>query len=155
MRDAENWFQHYAAHQREPTLRSLHWLTVPCLALSVIGLLWSLPVPAVFERISPAMNWGSAFAMAAIVYYFIMSIPLGVGMTAMLSCMLAVVHWLDGLPPPLWATSVLLLAGALPRHPDVEPRKMFGYPCAFVRGSFWIGLFEANAIAMEVEGVMG
>jgi len=113
MRDAENWFQHYAAHQREPTLRSLHWLTVPCLALSVIGLLWSLPVPAVFARISPAMNWGSAFAMAAIVYYFIMSIPLGVGMTAMLAMMLAAVHWLDGLPPPLWATSTLLLGGAL------------------------------------------
>lgn len=37
-------------------------------------------------------------------------------------------------------------AAALPKHPDAEPRKMFGYPCCFVRGSFWIGLFEDDVV---------
>ena len=34
----------------------------------------------------------------------------------------------------------------LPPHPEVEPKKMFGYACAFVRGNFWIGLHEDNVV---------
>jgi TfoX/Sxy family transcriptional regulator of competence genes len=30
----------------------------------------------------------------------------------------------------------------LVNHPDVEKRKMFGYPCAFLRGNMFFGLFE-------------
>jgi TfoX/Sxy family transcriptional regulator of competence genes len=30
----------------------------------------------------------------------------------------------------------------LKNHPDVEKRKMFGYPCAFIRGNMFFGLFE-------------
>ena len=32
--------------------------------------------------------------------------------------------------------------GALPKDPSVEPKPMFGYPAAFVRGNFFSGLFE-------------
>ncbi len=31
---------------------------------------------------------------------------------------------------------------ALPDDPSIEPRSMFGYPCAFVGGNFFSGLFE-------------
>ena len=41
----------------------------------------------------------------------------------------------------------------LPVHPDVEPRKMFGYACAFVRGNFWIGLHEANVVVRLPDGL--
>lgn len=34
----------------------------------------------------------------------------------------------------------------LPAHPDVQPRKMFGYACAFVRGNFWSGLHEDKVV---------
>ena len=33
---------------------------------------------------------------------------------------------------------------ALPDHPSVENRTMFGYPCAFVNGNMFCGLHEAN-----------
>lgn len=35
---------------------------------------------------------------------------------------------------------------ALPRHPDVTPRKMFGYPASFVGGGFFAGLHEENVV---------
>jgi hypothetical protein len=53
---------------------------VPILVLGTVGILWSLPVPEEFARISPVLNWGSVFLMAAVVYYFIISIPLAIGM---------------------------------------------------------------------------
>ena len=41
----------------------------------------------------------------------------------------------------------------LPKHPDVQPRKMFGYPCAFVRGNFWVGLHEDNVVVRLPDGL--
>lgn len=50
------------------------------LVVGVVALLWSLPVPAEFSRISPLLNWATTFLMAAVVYYFIISLPLAIGM---------------------------------------------------------------------------
>lgn len=41
----------------------------------------------------------------------------------------------------------------LPAHPDVQPRKMFGYACAFVRGNFWTGLFEDKVVVRLPDGL--
>jgi hypothetical protein len=43
-------------------------------------MLWSLPIPREFAEISPFLNWGSAFLMATLVYYFVISLPLAIGM---------------------------------------------------------------------------
>jgi uncharacterized membrane protein YGL010W len=53
---------------------------VPLTVLGTVGVLWSLPVPVAFADISPLLNWGSAFLMAATVYYFILSLSLAIGL---------------------------------------------------------------------------
>lgn len=40
-----------------------------------------------------------------------------------------------------------LFAESLPDHPGVQPRKMFGYPCAFVNGNMFAGLFGDGVFA--------
>lgn len=37
-------------------------------------------------------------------------------------------------------------ARVLPNHPDLQPKKMFGYPAAFVKGNFFIGLYEDRIV---------
>jgi uncharacterized membrane protein YGL010W len=69
-------------------------------------------VPEAFVRISPAMNWAVLFAMAAVVYYFILSVPLGLGMVAVLAGMLSLSWWLDGRAVPLWVISVAIFVAA-------------------------------------------
>jgi TfoX/Sxy family transcriptional regulator of competence genes len=39
---------------------------------------------------------------------------------------------------------VQLLDRVLPEGPNIERRKMFGYPCAFVNGNMFAGLFAAQ-----------
>jgi TfoX/Sxy family transcriptional regulator of competence genes len=39
---------------------------------------------------------------------------------------------------------VQLLDRILPEGPNIERRKMFGYPCAFVNGNMFAGLFAAQ-----------
>lgn len=44
------------------------------------------------------------------------------------------------------AALVEQFARILPADPAVEPRKMFGYPAGFVRGSFFAGLFQDTLV---------
>ena len=49
---------------------------------------------------------------------------------------------------PKWTKSppdlINLFHAALPKDPSVEPRKMFGFDCAFVNGNMFTGLHQAD-----------
>lgn len=113
MQSADQWFEAYAVTHKNRINLWVHRIAAPVAATALVGLLWSLPVPAEFTRMSPVMNWGSAWLMAAIVYYFILSITLGLGMLPVVAAMVACIHWLGGLGPPLWASCALLLASSV------------------------------------------
>lgn len=113
MRTADQWFTIYKATHEHPVNRLVHRICAPLAATSIIGLLWALPVPEAFAGISPALNWGSIFVMSAIVYYFIISITLGLGMILVMLAVMLGVNWLDNQLIPLWATSLGLLLATL------------------------------------------
>jgi TfoX/Sxy family transcriptional regulator of competence genes len=46
---------------------------------------------------------------------------------------------------------VALFQASLPDHAGVQPRKMFGYPCAFVNGNMFCGLHEQRLIVRVPE----
>lgn len=112
MQPVQTWLDDYGDSHRNPTNKLLHWICVPLIVVSLIGLLWSLPVPAVFDEISPLMNWGTLFMLAALVYYFIMSLTLAIGMVFVTAGIIATVHWLDGFAMPLWQISIAIFVAA-------------------------------------------
>lgn len=112
IRTADIWLEQYAKHHQHPANKVLHWLCVPAVVVAIVGLLWSLPVPAAFGDISPALNWGTTFLLAAVVYYFIMSIPLALGMLPVVLAITAAVIWLEQLDIPLWLSSAALFVVA-------------------------------------------
>ena len=106
MRTADQWLNEYAESHTNPFNTLMHWICVPLIVVSLIGLLWSIPVPAAFPEISPALNWGSAFLMASVVYYFIISVSLAFGILPFIILVVAAVVWMESLAPPLWVSSV-------------------------------------------------
>lgn len=112
MNPADHWLQRYAEHHTHRVNRILHVLCIPLLLAAVVGALWSLPVPARFSESSPALNWGTLFLMAVIVYYFILSVTLALGMLPFILLIAALVSWLDSLATPLWLISAVTLAVA-------------------------------------------
>jgi uncharacterized membrane protein YGL010W len=108
MNTADSWLAAYEAERIHPATKALRWICVPVIVLGFVGLLWSLPVPRAFQQSPAVLNWGTLFLMAAMVYYFIMSISLGIGMLPFVIGVIVGVAWLDSLRTPLWA-----LAGAL------------------------------------------
>ena len=109
MNEIDSWLERYEAnhnHLRNPVV---YWAAVPMLVLGTVGLFWALPVPLQFFEISPLLNWGSAFLMATAIYYFIISLPLAIGMLPFLLGLAAFQLWLAQSQYPPLGVSVGLL----------------------------------------------
>ena len=107
MRTVADWLTEYGARHEHPSNKLLHSVCVPPIVLSLLGILWSLPVPAAFADSSPWLNWATLAAAAALAYYLALSPALAVGALITLILLLLITHWLANLPCPLWLTSLL------------------------------------------------
>ena len=120
MTDGDHWLETYERHQRDLRFPFAFWLGVPLLVTGFTGLLWSLPVPDKLAEISPLMNWGSLFLLAALVYYFIISLPLAIGMLPVIGAVIAFEFWLqlsgDWLKPVAAALTLAGIAGLALGH---------------------------------------
>ena len=108
MRTVEQWFGEYGESHSHPRNEMLHIICVPPIVLTVIGFLWSIPVPAAFAALSPWLNWATIAIVLSIVYYFSLSAALGLGAAIALGIMAYIVSWLDTLAWPLWATCLVI-----------------------------------------------
>lgn len=108
MQSVDVWLDQYGESHQDPVNKAFHWVCVPAIVFSLVGLMWSLPVPRVFSETSPILNWGTVFLMASIVYYFILSVPLALGMVAISAAIIYGLSALDGLAVPLWKTSIAI-----------------------------------------------
>jgi uncharacterized membrane protein YGL010W len=148
------WLSEYAESHQNPLNKLIHWICVPLIALSLIGMLWDLPVPAAFRDISPAMNWGMLFMMASIVYYFILSPALAIGMVAIMALFAIVLWQLDSFDTPLWlicvAVFVLAWIGQFVGHVAEGKRPSFFKDVQFLMiGPLWIMSFVYRRLGIR------
>jgi uncharacterized membrane protein YGL010W len=108
MRTVQQWFDEYGESHSHPRNELLHILCVPPIVMTVIGFIWSIPVPETFSAVSPWLNWATIVVALAVIYYFTLSITLGVGAALGLVALLCIVRWLDTLAWPLWITCLVI-----------------------------------------------
>ena len=108
MRSVSDWLSEYGASHQNPTNKLLHWICVPPIVLAVMGLLWSLPVPALWAATSAWLNWATLTAAAALLYYLALSPRLAAGVLVGFALLLLLTRALAALPLPLWATSLAI-----------------------------------------------
>ena len=114
MSEIDNWLERYELSHRDLSNPVVYWAAIPMSELSMVGQLWSLPVPVQFAEISPLLSWGSAFLMATAIYYFIISLSLAIGMLPFLLGLAAIQLWLADSSLPQQGVSIgLLVAGAV------------------------------------------
>lgn len=112
MRAVQSWLDEYGESHRHPVNKSLHWICVPLILLSIIGLLWSIPVPHAFAEDSALLNWGVVFLFAALLYYYALAWRLALGMTLVVAVTIAIVYAASRLPTPLWLVSLGVFVAA-------------------------------------------
>ena len=75
MRRVDRLFEAYAQYHRDPVNKTIHWVCVPLIAWSVLGMLWA------------ASPIAADVAIAAVtLFYLSLSLPLAAGMLAIVVC---------------------------------------------------------------------
>jgi hypothetical protein len=95
MTDTDHWLRDYGDMQAALQYPVLHHIAIVASVFGLVGLLWTLPVPAEFVAISPLLNWGTAFLMAAVVYYFIIATSLAIGMLPFVIALTSAAYWIE------------------------------------------------------------
>ncbi len=76
MKPIDKLLSQYGESHQNPTNKVIHWLCVPLIMFSLIGLLFSIPFPT--EK-SILANWGSITLLLALLYYLRLSFSLFLG----------------------------------------------------------------------------
>lgn len=92
MHSIQSWLDEYGESHRTMTNKSIHWLCVPLIMLSIIGLLWSIPVPAAWAAPSPFFNWAMLFLILILIYYYALAWRLALGMTVVSIAMVFIAY---------------------------------------------------------------
>jgi len=99
----------YAESHQNPTNKLVHWVCVPLIMFAILGLLWSLPVPAAVRTLSPWLNWATVVMVLAVAYYVRLSGRLAVGMVLVWAAMALGLRVVDaGAALPLWAVCLII-----------------------------------------------
>lgn len=84
-----DWLAVYGESHQNPTNIAIHKVCVPAIMFTALGMLWTIPVPAALAGL-PFANFATLFALACLVFYLRLSVPMALGMAAMAVACLAV-----------------------------------------------------------------
>lgn len=106
---ADQWFAEYGESHQNDTNELIHWICVPVIFFCVLGLLWSLPVPASARAGMPDFTWALPAAALAIMFYIRLSLPLALGLIAFIfACLFGLRALAAHAPWPVWQICLVL-----------------------------------------------
>lgn len=105
MRGIDSWLREYGESHGHGLNKLLHWLCVPAIVFSLLGLLWELKTPAPLDMLLPG-NWAITVVLVGLVYYFLLSPRLALGMVVFSGCLLLFISWLSRQTVELWQISL-------------------------------------------------
>ncbi len=108
MKTAAEWFAEYGESHQNPTNKLIHWICVPLILFSVLGLLWAIPVPSPI----PYLNVATLVAGLALLFYFRLSPVLGLGMLVVSVVVLALIEAIDHATGQIALVSIIVFVGA-------------------------------------------
>lgn len=108
-RTLDAYFATYAESHENKTNKLIHWICVPLIVFSLLGLVWAIPFPqiSVLGEMQRYINWATFLIVFAVVYYWRLSIPLALTMLVVIALFSTIIVTLEILNrvagwPPLW-----------------------------------------------------
>lgn len=66
MKTFNQWMDEYGVDHQNPTNQNVHKICVPLIMFSILGILWSLPRPILFDL---EINWAFVLIVTAMLFY--------------------------------------------------------------------------------------
>ncbi|MCH7400631.1 DUF962 domain-containing protein [Belliella kenyensis] len=110
MRKIDILLHEYGLSHQNETNKTIHWICVPAIFFSIVGLIFSIP-SGLIEEYLPFLqnfaNWATIVLAVVLVYYLTISPPLALGMFFFSALCLAVANLIYLISPiPLWSISI-------------------------------------------------
>ncbi len=116
MRKIDSLLSEYGESHQNPTNKLIHWICVPLIFFSLMGLIASIPsgvLRSVVGEGSIYANWAAVILALALIYYITLSIPLTIGMFLFALACLFLINQLVLLNiAPLWLISLSIFVAA-------------------------------------------
>ena len=107
-RSMQDWLDSYGESHQNPLNKKIHWVAVPLIFLTIVGLLWSIPVPEVMA-VNKWVNFATIMLIPVFIFYARLSLPLTIGMTLWcLSCYAMCNLYGSITDIPLWQSSLVI-----------------------------------------------
>lgn len=113
MKTLDQWFSEYAVSHQNPKNKAIHYICVPAIYFSIVGLLMSIPndfLRNLFNLNLPILeNWAFVVLLFVLIFYIRLSISMAFKI-AVLSAICLIVNYYIGLHLPLWLFSIGVFA---------------------------------------------
>jgi uncharacterized membrane protein YGL010W len=117
MRELDQLLETYGESHQNAINKAIHWLCIPAIVFSLMGLLASIPsgaisawLPAAYQ---PYFNWATVFLLVSVVFYLRHSLTISIGMILFsVACIIGNVWLAQNIHMPLWQISLIIFAAA-------------------------------------------
>ncbi len=113
MKTLDQWFEEYAVSHQNPKNKAIHYICVPAIFFSIVGLLMSIPsvfLSNLLKLNQPIIeNWAVIFLLFVMVFYIRLSISMATKI-AVFSVICLVLNFYIGQVVPLWIASLIIFA---------------------------------------------
>lgn len=113
MKTLNQWFDEYAISHQNKTNQLIHFVCVPAIFFSVIGMLMSIPttfLKTILNLNKPFIeNWGTVFLLFVLIFYLRLSIKMFIQILLFSIICIVLNHYL-GQKIPLFYTSLTIFA---------------------------------------------
>ncbi|MFN5168367.1 MAG: DUF962 domain-containing protein [Cyclobacteriaceae bacterium] len=110
MRRIDELLAEYGESHQNATNKAIHWICVPLIFFSVVGLIASIPsgpIQSILGEGNPYANWATVVLVLVTVYYVTLSIPLSIGLVLFALVCVFLTNLIVTLNvAPLWAVSL-------------------------------------------------
>ncbi|WP_281225797.1 DUF962 domain-containing protein [Flavobacterium aquiphilum] len=109
MKTLNQWFDEYAVSHQNPTNKAIHYICVPAIFFSIVGLLMSIPsdfLNGLLHLNQPIIeNWAAVVLILVLFFYVRLSFVMAIKI-AIFSILCLVLNFYIGQFLPLWAFSI-------------------------------------------------
>jgi uncharacterized membrane protein YGL010W len=114
MKTLSEWFDEYSVSHQNMTNKKIHYVCVPLIFFSVVGMIISIPSKLLIplEKIHPIPgNWAFIAVILVSLFYFKLSFSMGIKMFVFTFICLVVNYWLALLVPAFWFSLSVFVMG--------------------------------------------
>jgi uncharacterized membrane protein YGL010W len=114
MRKIDQLLSEYGESHQNPTNKLIHWICVPAIFFSIVGLVWSIPngiLLSIYDH--PFTTWATITLVILLIYYITLSVSLMIGMAGFSILCLYLANLLSQWEiAPLWVLSIVIFITA-------------------------------------------